>query len=47
MTSLRVLPRDVAWLPWGAEAFARARAERKPVLLCIATTWSGPATWIG
>lgn len=42
MTLLRVLPRDVAWLPWGAEAFARARAERKPVLLCIATTWSEP-----
>ncbi len=40
MTSLRVLPREVAWQPWGAEAFARARAERKPVLLCIATTWS-------
>ncbi len=40
MTSLRVLPREVAWQPWDAEAFARARAERKPVLLCIATTWS-------
>jgi uncharacterized protein len=40
MTLLRVLPREVAWLPWGADAFARARAERKPVLLCIATTWS-------
>lgn len=40
MTRLRVLPRDVAWLPWGAEAFARARAERKPILLCVATTWS-------
>src|SRR5688572_24427656 len=40
MSSLRVLPRDVAWLPWSAEAFARARSERKPVLLCIATAWS-------
>jgi uncharacterized protein YyaL (SSP411 family) len=40
MTSLRVLPRDVAWLPWDAGAFDRARAERKPVLLCVATTWS-------
>ncbi len=42
MTSLRMLPRDVAWEPWGSEPFARARAERKPVLLCIATTWSEP-----
>src|SRR5258705_13497091 len=25
----------VDWYPWGAEAFARARAERKPVLLSI------------
>jgi uncharacterized protein YyaL (SSP411 family) len=40
MASLRVLPRDVAWLPWSAEAFARARRERKPVLLCVATAWS-------
>jgi hypothetical protein len=40
MGSLRVLPRDIAWLPWSAEAFARARTERKPVLLCIATAWS-------
>src|SRR5688500_18233818 len=40
MSSLRVLPRDVAWLPWSAAAFDRARAERKPVLLCIATAWS-------
>jgi uncharacterized protein YyaL (SSP411 family) len=40
MTPLRVLPREIAWLPWGADAFARARAERKPVLLCVATTWS-------
>jgi hypothetical protein len=40
MGSLRVLPRDVAWLPWSAEVFARARTEHKPVLLCIATSWS-------
>ena len=26
--------------PWSAAAFARARAERKPVLLSIVTTWS-------
>ena len=40
MGSLRVLPREVAWLPWSAEAFARARDERKPILLCVATAWS-------
>lgn len=40
MSSLRVLPRDIAWLPWSAAAFARARTEGKPVLLCIATAWS-------
>jgi uncharacterized protein len=40
MPSLRVLPRDVAWQPWSAEAFARARRESKPVLLCVATAWS-------
>jgi uncharacterized protein len=40
MASLRIVPREVAWLPWSAAAFARARAERKPVLLCIATCWS-------
>src|SRR5436190_12827676 len=25
----------VAWLPWGDEAFARARAEDKPILLSV------------
>ena len=25
----------VAWLPWGEEAFARARAEKKPIFLSI------------
>ena len=29
----------VQWLPWSAAAFARARAERKPVLLSIAAPW--------
>ena len=29
----------VAWLPWRAESFARARAEGRPVLLSIAPTW--------
>jgi uncharacterized protein YyaL (SSP411 family) len=40
MATLRVVPSEVAWLPWSADAFARARVERKPILLCIATTWS-------
>lgn len=30
----------VRWLPWGADAFARARAEEMPVLLSISATWS-------
>ncbi len=29
----------VDWHPWGAEAFARARAEGKPVLLDIGAVW--------
>jgi uncharacterized protein YyaL (SSP411 family) len=29
----------IAWLPWSAAAFARARGEGKPVLLSIAPTW--------
>ena len=29
----------VRWLPWGAAAFARARAEGRPVLLSIAAPW--------
>jgi uncharacterized protein len=40
MASPRIGPGEVAWLPWSAGAFARARTERKPVLLCIATAWS-------
>jgi uncharacterized protein YyaL (SSP411 family) len=35
----RVLSNEVAWLPWSGRAFARARAERKPVLLSIAVPW--------
>ena len=27
------------WLPWGEEAFARARAEDKPILLDIGAVW--------
>ena len=29
----------IQWLPWGADAFARARSEAKPVLLSIAPNW--------
>ena len=29
----------VAWHPWGAEAFARAHDEQKPILLDIGATW--------
>jgi uncharacterized protein YyaL (SSP411 family) len=31
---------DIAWLSWSAESFARAGAERKPVLLSIVAGWS-------
>lgn len=31
----------VRWLPWGADAFARASRERKPVLLSITAAWCG------
>jgi uncharacterized protein len=31
---------QIGWLPWTAEAFARAAAEGKPVLLSIVTSWS-------
>lgn len=39
MPSFRVLSNGVAWQPWSSAAFARARAERKPVLLAISATW--------
>lgn len=29
----------VHWLPWGDEAFTRARAEQKPILLDIGAVW--------
>ena len=29
----------IDWLPWGAEAFARAAREGKPVLLAITAAW--------
>jgi uncharacterized protein len=34
------LTSTVRWLPWNAQAFTRARAEDKPVLLSIAAFWS-------
>jgi hypothetical protein len=37
---LPLVPGAVSWLPWGGEAFARARAQQKPVLLSIGTAWS-------
>ena len=41
MASFRVLSNGVAWQPWSRAAFARAHAERKPVLLSISATWCG------
>lgn len=46
---------DFPWEPWGEAAFARARAEHKPVLLHIGATWchwchvmdEGSYTWPG
>jgi uncharacterized protein YyaL (SSP411 family) len=41
MSSFRVLSNGVAWQPWTPAVFARARTERKPVLLSISATWCG------
>ena len=30
---------EIAWLPWGEDAFERARREDKPVLLSISAVW--------
>ena len=30
---------SIAWLDWGADAFARAAAEQKPILLFVGTAW--------
>ena len=30
----------IDWLPWGPDAFSRARAEEKPILLSIVAPWS-------
>jgi uncharacterized protein len=39
MPAFRILSNGVAWQPWSGAAFARARAEHKPVLLSIAASW--------
>jgi uncharacterized protein len=36
---LRAASTVIAWQPWSAAAFARARAERKAVLLSIGASW--------
>lgn len=43
-TDFRFSPRanragEIGWLPWGSEAFARASAEDKPILLSISAVW--------
>jgi len=30
---------EINWLPWGMDAFAKAQAENKPVLLSISAAW--------
>jgi len=35
---------QIGWLPWTSETFARAAAERKPILLSIVTSWSRGCT---
>lgn len=30
---------EIAWMPWGARAFERARSEDKPILLSISAVW--------
>lgn len=30
---------SIAWQPWSADSFSRARAESRPVLLCLAPRW--------
>ena len=32
-------PHPIPWLEWGADAFVRAVAEQKPVLLAIGAAW--------
>jgi uncharacterized protein len=44
MSEFRFSPRpnraaEIAWMPWGSEAFDRARSEDKPILLSISAVW--------
>jgi uncharacterized protein len=44
MSEFRFSPRpnradEIGWMPWGAEAFSRAEAEDKPILLSISAVW--------
>jgi len=39
MAPSRAVSTGVAWQPWGAAAFTRARTEHKAVLLSIAASW--------
>jgi hypothetical protein len=44
MSEFRFSPRpnraaEIAWMPWGADAFARAQSEEKPILLSISAVW--------
>ncbi|HVN70046.1 MAG TPA: DUF255 domain-containing protein [Candidatus Binatia bacterium] len=44
MSEFRFSPRpnraaEIAWLAWGPDAFARAAAEEKPILLSISAVW--------
>lgn len=44
MNDFRFSPRpnradEIGWMPWSAQAFERARAEDKPILLSISAVW--------
>ncbi|HYL26540.1 MAG TPA: DUF255 domain-containing protein, partial [Candidatus Nitrosotalea sp.] len=44
MSEFRFSPRpnragEIAWMAWGADAFARAQSEDKPILLSISAVW--------
>jgi uncharacterized protein YyaL (SSP411 family) len=44
MSEFRFSPRpnragEIGWMPWGEDAFARAAAEDKPILLSISAVW--------
>jgi uncharacterized protein len=44
MNEFRFSPRpnragEIAWMPWGAPAFERAKSEDKPILLSISAVW--------